>query len=173
MCVNFTIARGSILDAQVEGIVNPANSLGRMGGGVAGVIRRAAGKDVEREAMATAPIPIGKAVITSGGATGFKAVIHAPTMVRPREKIPVENVGQATGAALVAADAHGLASIAIPGMGTGTGRISPTSAAEAMVRAIRDFRPAHIREVLLVDVDERMVAAWRRAALTAQSEDST
>jgi len=163
--VDFTVSHGSILDSRTKAIVNPANSLGRMGGGVAATIRRAAGKGVEREAMARAPIPVGEAVVTSGGATRFKAIVHAPTMVQPVQRIPVENVTVATLAALKAADAYGLVSLAIPGMGTGAGRLPLLSAADAMVRAIRSYKPTSLREVVLVDVDERMVEAWRRAAL--------
>jgi len=39
--------------------VNAANSHGIMGGGVAGVIKRAAGQDVEDQARAQAPIAVG------------------------------------------------------------------------------------------------------------------
>jgi O-acetyl-ADP-ribose deacetylase (regulator of RNase III) len=35
------VVHGSILDAEAQVIVNAANSLGLMGGGVAGVIKRA------------------------------------------------------------------------------------------------------------------------------------
>jgi O-acetyl-ADP-ribose deacetylase (regulator of RNase III) len=64
----------------VEVIVNAANSLGFMGGGVAAVIKRAAGHVVEDEARRQGPTPVGSAVVTSAGATRFKAIIHAPTM---------------------------------------------------------------------------------------------
>ncbi len=45
--LQITVVQGSILEAEVEVIVNAANSLGVMGGGVAGVIKRAAGTEVE------------------------------------------------------------------------------------------------------------------------------
>ena len=163
MPLKLTIVRGSLLDAEAEAIVNPANSSGRMGGGVAAAIRRAAGTVVEREATAAAPIPVGKAIVTSGGATRFKAIIHSPTMRRPAERVPLEHASAATRAALEAADARGLASLAMPGMGTGVGRVPPASAADAMVRTILGFQPAHLREVILVDVDERLVMEWRLA----------
>ncbi len=41
--LQITVVQGSILEADAQVIVNAANSLGIMGGGVAGVIKRAAG----------------------------------------------------------------------------------------------------------------------------------
>ena len=60
------VMQGSILEVEAQAIVNAANSSGAMGGGVAGVIRRAAGSEVEKEAMDQAPISVGHAVVTSG-----------------------------------------------------------------------------------------------------------
>lgn len=99
MSLHITVIQGSILDANAEVIVNAANSHGFMGGGVAGVIKRAAGIEVEQEAVKQAPIAVGRAVLTSGGKTLFKGIIHAPTMPEPGMRIPAENVSRATKAA--------------------------------------------------------------------------
>ena len=160
-CPQITIVHCSILDADAQVIVNAANSLGLMGGGVAGVIKRAAGADVEREAVKDAPIRVGNAVLTSGGKTKFQGIIHAPTMPEPGMHIPVQNVALATKAALMLADEKGFESIAIPGMGTGVGGVAPVDAARAMVEAMRDFSPRRLKSVVLVDIDPEMVAAWR------------
>ncbi|MFQ5882315.1 MAG: macro domain-containing protein [Candidatus Methylomirabilales bacterium] len=80
--MQIEIQQGSILEATVEVIVNAANSQGWMGGGVAGAIKRAAGQRVEEEAVAQGPIAVGAAVLTSGGKTRFRGIIHAPTMER-------------------------------------------------------------------------------------------
>src|SRR5438445_6450875 len=73
------LVQGSILEVDVQAIVNAANSRGIMGGGVAAVIKRAAGPEVDEEAQRQAPIPVGSAVLTSGGRTRYQAIIHAPT----------------------------------------------------------------------------------------------
>jgi len=159
--MQITVVHGSLLDVDVQVIVNAANSLGLMGGGVAGVIKRAAGAEVEREAVKDAPIRVGKAVLTSGGNTKFKGVIHAPTMPEPGVHIPVQNVALATKAALTLADEKGFESIAIPGMGTGVGGVAHADAAKLMVETVRAFSPHALKSVILVDVDEKMVAAWR------------
>ncbi len=160
MSLLVSVIQGSILDAEADLIVNAANSHGVMGGGVAGVIRRAAGQDVEAQARANAPIAVGQAVLTTGGKTTFKGIIHAPTMPEPAMRIPADNVALATRAALMLADEQAYESIAIPGMGTGVGGVPAHDAAKKMVREIKAFVPRTLRSVILIDVDLSMVRAW-------------
>ena len=143
--------------------MSAANSHGLMGGGVAGIIRLAAGAQVEDEARRQAPIPVGHAVLTSGGRTRFEGIIHAPTMPEPAMRIPARNVRLATRAALRLADAQGFVSLAVPGMGTGVGRVAPEEAAQGMVEEILQFHPRSLQAVILVDVDPVMVRAWQAA----------
>jgi O-acetyl-ADP-ribose deacetylase len=159
--IQIRVVQGSILDTDVQAIVNAANSRGIMGGGVAGVIRRAAGLEVDEEARRQAPIPVGSAVVTSGGRTRYQAIIHAPTMPEPAMRIDPENVALATRAALALADARGFASVAIPGMGTGVGGVAHADAAAMMITEIRAHVPRALQTVVLVDVDPAMVQAWR------------
>ena len=164
---------GSILEVDCMVIVNAANSLGSMGGGVAGVIRRHAGMEVEEEAIRQAPIPVGQAVLTSGGHTAFRGIIHAPTMSQPAIRIPPHNVALATQAALCLADERGFISMAIPGMGTGVGGVSPVQAASYMLDMIQSFQPEHLQSVVLVDVDKIMVEAWTNHLLLSDQNSSS
>jgi O-acetyl-ADP-ribose deacetylase (regulator of RNase III) len=159
--VGISIVHGSILETDADVIVNAANSRGIMGGGVAGVIKRAAGVEVEDEARKQAPISVGKAVLTSGGKTKFKGIIHAPTMPQPAMQIPPQNVALATRAALALGDSRGFTSIAIPGMGTGVGGVAHAEAAALMVKEIQAYSAHTLSSVVLVDVDVAMVEAWR------------
>lgn len=161
--LQITVVQGSILEADAQVIVNAANSHGFMGGGVAGVIKRAAGVGVEAEARKQAPIPVGTAVLTSGGKTKFAGIIHAPTMPAPATRIPADNVAQATRAALVLADEKGFESMALPGMGTGVGGVAHAEAASRMVNEIKAYKPQALKSVVLVDVDAAMVKAWRNS----------
>lgn len=162
----ISVIQGSILEAEVDVIVNAANSHGSMGGGVARVIKRAAGQDVEDQARTQAPIAVGEAVLTSGGKTKFKGIIHAPTMPEPGMRIPAQNVALATRAALMLADEKAFESIAIPGMGTGVGGVTAHDAAVKMVQEVRTFVPRTLRSVILIDVDPLMVAAWNEELIT-------
>ena len=161
--MKITVQQGDLTKLAVDAIVNPANSFGEMGGGVAGVIRRIGGEAIEEEAVKQAPIPIGQAILTTAGSLLCKKVIHAPTMVNPAQRTDAASVRKATVAALEAADQAGLSSIAFPGMGTGVGRVPLDVAALTMVQAIRSFKAKSLREVTLIGIDEAMVEAFRKA----------
>ncbi len=157
------VRKGNLLEAEADVIVNPANSHGLMGGGVAGVIKRLGGEEIEREAVSKAPIPVGEAILTTAGRLKFKGVIHAPTMEEPAMRTTREKVSLATRAALKLADELCFRSIAMPGMGTGVGRVPKEVAAKAMVDEIRRFEAKCLERVLLVDLDEEMVEEWKKA----------
>ncbi|MEE8401792.1 MAG: macro domain-containing protein, partial [Candidatus Hydrothermarchaeaceae archaeon] len=137
--MKITVKRGDITGEAVEAIVNPSNSHGVMGGGVAWTIKKNGGQVIEEVAVKTAPIPVGSAVLTTGGRLKASYIIHATTMKEPAQRIDVENVKLATAAALECAAQNGLKSIAFPGMGTGVGGVNPGEAANAMVEVIRRF----------------------------------
>ncbi len=162
--MRIEVKEGSILEVDADVIVNPANSLGIMGGGVAGVIRRQGGEEIEKEAMMKSPIPVGKAVLTTAGKLPFKGVIHSPTMEQPAMRTNAEKVRLSVRAALELADKEGFKSVAFPGMGTGVGGVNKEVAAKVMVDEIRNFKPANLERVVLVDIDKEMVEAWRKEA---------
>ncbi len=159
--MRIEVKEGSILEVDTEVIVNPANSLGIMGGGVAGVIRREGGEEIEKEAIMKAPIPVGRAVLTTAGRLPFKGVIHSPTMEQPAMRTSSEKVRKAVRAALELADELCFKSIAFPGMGTGVGGLNKEIAAKTMIEEIKGFTPSSIERVVLVDIDKEMIKAWR------------
>ena len=160
--VKIEVRLGSLLDLEVDAIVNPANSMLRMGGGVAGVIKRIGGEVIEREAVKHAPLPVGKAIATTAGRLKARYVIHSPTMETPGPTTR-EKVYKATYAALKLADEMGLRSIAFPGMGTGVGGLKPAEASEAMFKALVELleRGLRVERVVFVDLNERVVEAFR------------
>lgn len=159
------VIKGDITRVNYEAIVNPANSYLVMGGGVAGAIKRAGGKEIENEARRFAPIPVGEAVITGAGKLLAKYVIHAPTMERPAMRTTLEKVRLATRAALKKAEERGIKEIAFPGMGTGVGGVSPYDAAIVMVKEITDFlsHSKSITKAGLVAYDDVLYDAFIKA----------
>ena len=75
------MVRGDLLKEPVEAIVNAANGHLAHGGGVAGIISRAAGPALQAESdrlvASRGPFATGSAVVTTAGALPFKGVIHA------------------------------------------------------------------------------------------------
>jgi O-acetyl-ADP-ribose deacetylase (regulator of RNase III) len=151
------LAKTDITEMAVDAVVNPANSLGIMGGGVAGALSRRGGPTIQREAMSLAPIAVGAAVVTNAGQLWAKFVIHAPTMEEPGTKVGVENVRRATRAALLAAAHHGFEVIALPGMGTGLGGVDPADAARAMIDELRAHRQPKPTTIYLVDLRDEIL----------------
>lgn len=164
--VTIETIKGDITRLSIECIVNPANSLMIMGGGVAGAIRRVAGDEVEREAQKYAPVPVGSAITTSAGKlSNIKYIIHAPTMEKPAMKTTVEKVRMAVRAALHKARELGVSEIAFPGMGTGVGGLPYNTAAKVMVDEIKKFievNPGSIKRVVLVAYSDELFKEFCR-----------
>jgi O-acetyl-ADP-ribose deacetylase len=72
----IAVVRGSIVDLDVDAIVNAANSSLQGGGGVDGAIHRAAGPELAVEARRLGPCPAGEARITGGHRLRARHVIH-------------------------------------------------------------------------------------------------
>lgn len=137
----IVIAKGDITLVECDAVVNSANSLMIMGGGVAGALRRAAGEEVEAEARRKAPVPVGKAIITSAGklAPRIKFIIHAPTMERPAMRTTKSKVVKAAKAALEEATRQGVECIAFPALGAGVGGLTASESLEAMLEALDEY----------------------------------
>ena len=161
--IKITVMKGSITTLDVDAIVNPANSYGEMGGGVAWVIKNVGGDGIEEEAMRQARFHVRTAVLTSGGELVARFVIHAPTMEEPAEKTNLFNIQQAVEAALELAEEHEFSRIAFPGMGTGVGGVEKKAAAKTMVDAIHAFSSEHLKEIILVGKEDDMVKAFQKA----------
>ncbi len=163
--VEIITLTGDITKQKVEAIVNPANSWLVMGGGVAGAIKRAGGKEIEEEALKQAPVPVGRAVATGAGKLGAKYVIHAPTMERPAMQTGPENVRLAVKGALECADSLKLESIAFPGMGTGVGGLALEKAAQVMIRETKGHidEKTSLRKILFIGFRDEMTHAFSMA----------
>ncbi len=157
--MKIEIVNDNIFEVDVQAIVNPANSYGYMGGGLALELRELCGQEVEDEIVHHAPIPIGHAVITSGGSQQFQ-IIHSPTMEQPAGYTDIEIVRQATFAALVCAEENDLESIAFPGMGTGVGGLDKKEAAKAMFEVILNFKVQSVKKIMLCAINDELFSAF-------------
>ena len=78
--MRLDVVDGDIARLEVDAVANAANDALWMGAGVAGALKRAGGDEIEREAMAQGPIPVGTAVATSAGRLPARWVIHGAVM---------------------------------------------------------------------------------------------
>jgi O-acetyl-ADP-ribose deacetylase (regulator of RNase III) len=114
------VVDGELADQHVDAIVYPANSRGVMGAGAAGSLRSAAGPEVEREAMAHAPLDLGGAVATSAGKLaerGVSVILHAAVIGSIGEHSVPQTVYRALDAALKLAADLKIRSLALPLLG--------------------------------------------------------
>ncbi len=156
---------GDITKEVADALVNPANSMLYMGGGVAGALKRAGGREIEEEALKKAPVPVGNAIATTAGRLKAKFVIHSPTMPRPAMRTEERSIQRATKAALELTEALNLRSIVFPGMGTGVGGVPQSIAAQTMVKATEEHlrKGSKLNEIRFISLDENMFQAFKEA----------
>jgi O-acetyl-ADP-ribose deacetylase (regulator of RNase III) len=118
--VKLEVAEGDIAALDVDAVANAANDHLWMGAGVAGALKRAGGKEIEREAIAKGPIGLGEAVATGAGRLPARWVIHGAVMGQDL-RTNGELVERTTRSVLRAAEDVGAESLALPAFGTGVG----------------------------------------------------
>ena len=121
---------------EVDAIVNAANTDLKLGGGVAGAIRRAGGPSIQEECDARSPIGLGEAVETGAGEMPARWVIHAATM-HLGGGTSAEVIRSATAAALARAEALGARSLGMVALGTGVAGFPLDEAARIMASETR------------------------------------
>ncbi|MGB8473471.1 MAG: macro domain-containing protein [Candidatus Acidiferrum sp.] len=114
----IVIQQGDLTDMNTDAIVNAANNDLKLGGGVAGAIRRKGGEEIQRECDAIGSIPLGYAAITGGGKLKARHVIHAASM-QLGGRTTAATLRQSVEYSLRIACEHGLKTIALPAVGTG------------------------------------------------------
>jgi len=140
--------RGNLLEQPVDAIVNAANGNLAHGGGVAGIIARAAGPALQAESddlvRTHGPFPTGSAVVTTAGSLPFKGVIHA---VGPRHGEGDEERGlvQALLASWKCAEERGWTSVAFPAVSSGIFAVPLDICARAYLKAARQARLRNVR----------------------------
>ncbi len=140
------IVKGSVVEQDVDVVVNAANTALRGGGGIDGVIHRAAGKPLMAELIKVAPngTKTGSAVLTKGFGLKQPYILHTPG--------PVWKGGSANEAVKLAscyrsclekADEKGLTSIAFCSISTGIYGYPLSEAAPLALRTVAEYFDTH------------------------------
>jgi O-acetyl-ADP-ribose deacetylase (regulator of RNase III) len=160
--VTLEIVDGDIATLEVDAVANAANDALWMGAGVAGALKRAGGAEIEREAVAKGPIPVGDAVATGAGLLPARWVIHGAAMGQDL-RTDAELVERTTRSVLRVADEVGAESLALPAFGTGVGGFPLDECARLMVRVVREHEPRTLRRVVFAVFGEEARRAFESA----------
>ncbi len=134
------ILLGDLCKVRAEALVNAAGTSLRMGGGVAGALKSAGGKEIEEEALESAPAELGSVVATTTGKLNAKYVFHAAAQPHYGDfRATEESVWNATFNALKKAEELRVKSIAFPALGCGIAGLEIEKGAKAMLGAVREF----------------------------------
>ena len=150
------------MELEVDAIANAANEHLWMGAGVAGAIKRAGGAEIEREAVAKGPIPVGDAVATGAGALRARWVVHGAVMGEDL-RTNADLVRRTTASCLRVADELGASSLALPAFGTGVGGFPLEECARIMVEEARRFEPRALRRVVFAVFGDEAREAFGQA----------
>lgn len=162
----INVVQGDITRAQVDAIVNAANTTLMGGGGVDGAIHRAAGPGLYLACRKFNGCPTGEARITSGFNLPARYIIHTPG--------PIWHGGDGNERQLLAnsyrnslrlAEEHGCRSVAFPSISTGVYAFPLELAAPIALTTIRNFldTAAVVETVTMVCYDLQTLAAYRQA----------
>lgn len=162
----INVVQGDITRAQVDAIVNAANTTLMGGGGVDGAIHRAAGPGLYLACRKFNGCPTGEARITSGFNLPARYIIHTPG--------PIWHSGDGNERQLLTnsyrnslrlAEEHGCRSVAFPSISTGVYAFPLDLAAPIALTTIRDFldTAAVVETVTMVCYDPQTLAAYRQA----------
>jgi O-acetyl-ADP-ribose deacetylase (regulator of RNase III) len=169
--VAFQIVRGNLLEEPVDALVNAANGRLAHGGGVAGILSRAAGPALQDESdrivRERGTLPTGSAVVTGAGRLPYKGIVHA---VGPRQGEGDEGrlLERALTAAFEQADAARWSSLSFPAVSSGIFAVPLDSCARAYLRAARGWlarRPAPTLKTLRLCLRDQPVVDAVLAAL--------
>jgi len=160
--LELEVVEGDIAALEVDAVANAANDRLWMGAGVAGAIKRAGGEEIEREAVAKGPIPVGTAVATGAGRLPSRYVIHGAVMGQDL-RTNAELIERTTRSCLEVADELGCESLALPAFGTGVGGFAIGECARLMVGVARDYEPKTLRRVVFAVFGSEGAAAFRDA----------
>ena len=152
------MVRGNLLEEPADAIVNAANGHLAHGGGVAGIISRAAGPELQAESdriVRNGPLATGSAAVTTAGRLPFKGVIHA---VGPRygEGDEEAKLVKALSSAFSLAKDRGWETVSFPAVSSGIFAVPLDICARAYLKAARG---AGLRNVRLCLRDQPVIEA--------------
>ena len=170
---NVLVVRGDVTRQPVEGVVNAANESLQHGGGVAQAIVRTGGRVIQEESDAwirdNGLVGRGQAAVTTGGMLIASHVIHVVGPIYREGQDNPAILRDAVFAALDAAQATELRSLAFPAISAGIYGYPAEEATQVIAQAVVNWlhaTPNDLVEVRLVGFNDEISADFA-SALTA------
>lgn len=166
------IVQGDLTEEPVEAIVNAANAYLKHGGGVAAVISRRGGPQIQRESDAWVlrhgPVMARKPAHTGAGRLPMRYVIHAvgPVWDATLPEHGDKELAEAVSGSLEAAESLGVSSLAMPAISTGIFGFPKERAAGIILNAMLRYFEGHpgskLKQARLTLLDPASVAAFTK-----------
>lgn len=163
--MKIELLKGDLSKTRADVLVNAAGTTLGMGGGVAGALKRAGGKEIEIEALKHAPAKLSEVIVTGAGKLKAKYVFHAAAQPHYGNfRATEESVRKATRDSLEKAEELGCKSIAFPALGCGIAGLEIEKGARAILGAIREFegKAKNLKLVKLVLLSQKDFEAFER-----------
>lgn len=154
---------GDLSKFSADAIVNAASTILEMRGGVAAALRKHGGKEIEEEALESAPLELGQAIATSAGKLDAKFVVHAASM-EPGKAATAESIRSSFKNSLELADSLECESLAVPAIGCGIGGFNLEEGATLLLREAQSFQSTAIKTVFFVLHAPDAVGVFRKKA---------
>ncbi len=177
---SLTLRLGDITTESTDAIVNAANPGLMGGGGVDGAIHRTGGPAIVEECMKIVArqgrLPVGNAVITSGGRLRAKYVIHTVGPIwRGGDHGEAGLLASAYTESLKLAASKGLKSIGFPSISTGAYGYPVAEAASVALRAVVSYlrrQATSVKEVVFVLYGGPALATYQETLKRVLAEEA-
>lgn len=151
--MQYEVVEGDLLSQSVEAIVNPWNRNTipwrlLLPQGVSGAIKRRAGTEPFQELQAYGRLALGAAVLTTAGRLPFRKIIHVAG-INDFWQASERSIRLSVGNAIRLAEREGIASLALPLIGAGSGSFSPDKSLDA-IKAELDQMESRVKVSIVV-----------------------
>ncbi len=149
--IRLRLVRGDLTEADVDAVVNAANSRLQHGGGVAGAIVRKGGRSIQDESNAIGYVPVGGAALTGAGKLKARHVIHTvgPMWGEGNEDAKLRSAVRST---LKLAAERGFTTLAMPAISAGIFGFPKAQCAHIIIEEITSFAMTQASSLEAIDL---------------------
>ncbi|WP_436934601.1 macro domain-containing protein [Halovenus marina] len=171
--MDFEVIQGDIAAQSADVLVNAAGTSLQMGSGVAGALRRAAGQQINDEAVEQGPIELGDVAVTDAYDLDAEWVIHAAAMPHYGDGLATaESIADATKNTLERAEELGATSLVIPALGCGVAGFDLDEGARIICEQILAHEADSLEAVRVIAYSDEEYQTIRSVAADVRGQKS-